>query len=153
MPAKYELKAPDGATIEPAQMEWVVAKARDLGLTNAQAQGLLNTMHAEVVQAREKAGQTEVEKRKAWREAAQAKFGDNLRDVTATANRAIARFGTPELDKLLHDTGMGDHPELLSAFYEAGRRISPDKFVGGRQGGDNRPARDPASVLYPPKAA
>ena len=40
-------------------------------------------------------------------------------------------FGTPELRDVLNMTGLGNHPEIIRAFYRAGKAISEDAFVSG----------------------
>lgn len=64
---------------------------------------------------------------KADKEVGGDKFDANL----ATAKKAIATFGTPELKTLLQKTGLGNHKEVLRAFYRAGKLISEDAFVSG----------------------
>jgi len=56
------------------------------------------------------------------------------------------KFGTPELTKLLNASGMGNHPEIIRAFYRAGKAISEDSFVGGSRA--TAPV-DPSKRMYP----
>lgn len=78
---------------------------------------------------------------KADKEIGGAKFDENL----AVAKRALDQFGTPALKTLLNDSGLGNHPEILRAFYRAGQAISQDGFVPGRSSA--APATD-ARKLY-----
>jgi hypothetical protein len=64
---------------------------------------------------------------KADKEFGGEQFAANL----ATAKKAIDAFGTPELRDVLRKTGLGNHPEVLRAFYRAGKAISEDSFVPG----------------------
>jgi len=72
-----------------------------------------------------------------------AKFNENL----AIAGKAIARFGTPALKTLLDETGLGNHPEFIRAFYKAGKLISEDG-LGART---EAPAvkKSDADIMYP----
>ena len=45
--------------------------------------------------------------------------------------KALDAFGTPELKDVLNATGFGNHPEVIKAFYKAGKAISADGFVPG----------------------
>lgn len=75
--------------------------------------------------------------------------GEKLSENLAIAKKAIDTFGTPELKQILEQSRLGNHPELIRAFYRAGKAISQDnRFVAGGSG--NAPAKgDPASALYP----
>ena len=87
---------------------------------------------------------------KGWVDAAQADTeigGPNLAQNVAVAKKAMDKFGTPELSKLLDETGLGNHPEIVRAFYRAGKAISEDRFVGG--GGPGFGSVDPAKRLFP----
>ena len=66
---------------------------------------------------------------KADKEFGGEKLGENL----AIAKTALDKFATPEFTKLLNDTGLGNHPEVLRVFYRAGKAISADTVVTGKQ--------------------
>lgn len=55
--------------------------------------------------------------------------GQNLPQTLQFARRAIDEIASPELKKILDDTGYGNHPELVRAFARLGKRISNDKMV------------------------
>lgn len=75
--------------------------------------------------------------------------GEKLSENLAIAKKAIDTFGTPELKELLEKSRLGNHPEVIRAFYRAGKAISQDnRFVAGGSGA--KPAKgDAASSLYP----
>lgn len=52
--------------------------------------------------------------------------GAPLKDVQAAAAKAIERFGGAELRQYLEDTGLGNHPSMVKAFFLAGTTISED---------------------------
>jgi len=86
-----------------------------------------------------------------WTEQARAdkEFGGaQLKDNLVIANKALGQFGTPELVSLLKETGLGNHPEIVRAFYRAGKAISEDTFVKGSMTSPQS-NRDYASHLYP----
>lgn len=50
----------------------------------------------------------------------------------AIAQKGMARIaGSPEMKKLLDDTGLGNHPLFVKAFFEVGRMVSEDKPPNG----------------------
>jgi hypothetical protein len=145
-PEKYEFKSPDGAQFDDAVLGAYSEVAKELNLSQEAAQKVLDKV-APVIQARQaeqiKAART------AWAQSAMAdkEFGgDNLPENIATAKKALETFGTPGLTKLLNETGLGNHPEVIRAFYRAGKAISEDKFVGGKGA---PPAADDVRSLYP----
>ena len=76
--------------------------------------------------------------------------GDKLPENMAVAEKALETFGTPELRTLLKQTGFGNHPEIIRAFYRAGKAISNDRFVTGANGpSQSSGERDFAKALYP----
>lgn len=57
-------------------------------------------------------------------------FGGDTFDANMNvANKALDEFGTPELKKVLTDTGLGNHPEVIRAFYKMGKLISQDSVA------------------------
>jgi hypothetical protein len=73
-----------------------------------------------------------------------AKLDENL----AVARRAVDAFGSPALKELLNTTGLGNHPEVVKAFYKAGKAISEDGFVRGQPKGPATES-DLAKSLFP----
>jgi hypothetical protein len=72
--------------------------------------------------------------------------GEALNANLATAKTALTRFGSPELTKLLDESRLGNHPEVIRFFHRVGKAIGDDSLVpGGRT--TNRPA-NPAQRLY-----
>lgn len=58
--------------------------------------------------------------------------GDRLGENLAVAKRALDALATPGLVQLLDKTGLGNHPDVVRAFYQAGRLIAEDSLVSGR---------------------
>ena len=75
--------------------------------------------------------------------------GEALAENLSVAKKALDQFGTPELRTLLNDSGLGNHPEIIRAFYRAGKAISEDRFVPAGAGVRTGGARDAAKSLYP----
>lgn len=130
-PEKYEFKAPEGRDFSPEVLGAFSEVAKELNLSEADAQKVIDKI-APAFAAR----QTEVLEaaRAQWETDAKAdkEFGgDKLDENMVVAKKALDAFGTPELRQLLNTSGLGNHPEIIRAFYRAGKAISEDKFVGG----------------------
>jgi hypothetical protein len=147
-PEKYEFAAPEGQQFNSDVLGEFEATARELDLSQEAAQTLLS----KVAPAIQKAQQAEaVRMQNEWAEAARSdkEFGgDKLAENLAVANKALTTFGTPELKTLLDQTGLANHPEIIRAFYKAGKQISSSTFVTGglAQSNDATPT---AKKLYP----
>jgi len=149
-PAQYEFKVPDGVQVDEAVITGFTEVAKELKLAPLAAQTILEKM-APALQARQ---QEVLQKaRNDWSEAAKADQeygGEKLNENLAVAKKAMDAFGSPELRTLLNESGLGNHPELIRAFYRAGKAISEDGFVpGGRASGG---PIDPAKRLFPNQA-
>ena len=142
-PEKYEFKAPEGREFSPEVIGAFSEVAKELNLSEADAQKVIDKI-APAFAAR----QTEVLEaaRVQWETDAKAdkEFGgDKLTENMAVAKKALDKFGTPELRELLNTSGLGNHPEIIRAFYRAGKAISEDKFVGGNPSpGDGKSLAD-----------
>lgn len=145
-PESYEFKVPEGVAFDEAGLEAFGKFAKDADLPQDKAQALLEKL-APAMQERAKAA---VESTKAqWMESSRTdkEFGgDKLTENLAVAKRALDTFGSPELRALLNESGLGNHPEIIRAFYRAGKAISEDRVVNGA--GGEAPV-DPAKRLFP----
>lgn len=150
VPEKYEFKAPEGTQLNPEVIGKFEGVAKELGLSQEAAQKVVDAMAPQLAAAQ--AAQFETVKTE-WADSARTdkEFGgDKLNENLAVAKKALDTFGTPELRTLLNDTGLGNHPEIIRAFYRAGQKISGSNFVPGGAAGAT-PA-SAAATLYPNQA-
>lgn len=144
-PEQYDFKAPDGKQFDTAVIDAYSEVAKELNLSNDDAQKLLDKV-APVIQSRQEEQIAAVRSEWGTQSANDKEFGgDKLQENLGVAKKALDAFGTPELKALLTESGLGNHPELIRAFYRAGKAISEDKFVGGKP---STQAND-AKSLYP----
>ncbi len=146
-PESYEFTAPEGISFDEGVIGTFSEVAKELNLPQNAAQKVLDKM-APVIQSRQMA-QIEAVKSQ-WTEATKTDKvigGEHLAENLAVAKKALDTFGTPEFNKLLNDSGFGNHPEVIRVFYRAGKAISEDRFVAGT-GGKNTP-QSVAQRMYP----
>jgi hypothetical protein len=144
-PDKYEFKAPEGTAYDSNLLAAFEAGAKEANLPQVAAQKLLDQM-APALASRQADQVTAI--RKEWFDASKAdkEFGgDKLEVNLGTAKRGLDSFGSPELNKLLVSTGLGNHPEIIRLMFKVGQAISEDKFVAGSA---PRSSVSAASVLY-----
>lgn len=135
-PEQYEeFTAPEGVDLDPALSGDLKTLAKELDLTQEQAQKVADlgakltqtnaAKQAEMLTAAAQEWETQAR--------ADAEFGgDGFEANLGHAKKAIDAFATPELKKLLNETRLGNHPEVIRFMVRAGKAISEDRFVGGR---------------------
>lgn len=153
VPEKYEWNKPEGfeGELDQAAIEQFEPIAKELGLTQEQADKLVG-IHAESLQsAQQHAAEQHSQQMETWTnelrndpEFGGANFDANLK----SAQKAVKEFGSEGLIKALDETGMGNHPDLVRTFAMIGKSISEDGFVSGGKSGGPRSAAD---IMYPSK--
>lgn len=147
-PEKYEFKPAEGQELDAAALEQFEPIARELNLTNEQAQKMVDLYGTKIMpmvqQQQVEAWQKTTEQWAADVKADKEIGGDKLTGNLSAAQRALAQFGTPKLKEYLEGTGLGNHPELVKAFVKIGKAMSEDGMVDG----SNQGQRSAAEVLY-----
>lgn len=141
---------PEGLQADKEAVEEFKSLAKELGLQQENAQKVADIGFKLAQKWEAKQAEQIKAVRESWTDASKTdkEFGgDKLQENLAVAKKALDSFGSPELSKLLNESGLGSHPEIIRAFYRAGKAISEDKFVPG---GATLPttSKDPAEVLY-----
>ncbi|ENA2905002.1 peptidase [Escherichia coli] len=146
-PEKYEFQVAEGVELDTEALKDFEPVARELNLTNEQAQKLVDAypkILAGVQQRQAEAWQKTTEQWAADVKADKEIGGDKLISNLSAAQRALDQFGTPELKEYLNTTGLGNHPDLVKTFVKIGKAMSEDGMVtGGNEG-----QRSAAEVLY-----
>ncbi|EFM0018497.1 peptidase [Escherichia coli] len=146
-PEKYEFQAGEGVELDAEALKDFEPVARDLNLTNEQAQKLVDAypkILAGVQQRQADAWQATTEQWAADVKADKEIGGEKLTANLSAAQRALDQFGTPELKEYLNTTGLGNHPDLVKTFVKIGKSMSEDGMVTGKETGQ----RSAAEVLY-----
>lgn len=145
-PAEIKLKLPENALIDAASVEGIASFAKERGLSQEQAQALLERENATAVNQQtmlKEQSQQWVKEVLADKEIG----GANAKQNVALAHRVIERFASPILVQQLRDTGLGNHPELLRVFVNIGKLMSDDQLVMGS--GAPKVERSTAEIFYP----
>lgn len=142
-PEEYaDFELPEGFELDAAALDAFKPIAKELNLSQEQAQRLVTLQTENAQRWADQLVTQHIEQRTSWREAStnDSEFGGaGLAQNLATAKQAREAFGTPELSKLLNETGLGDHPEVIRYFYRVGKATSEHDFVNtgkpAKQGG------------------
>lgn len=148
-PEKYDLKVPDGMTLDETAFADFEPIARELNLSNEQAQKLADLYSKRTTELVQKQQETWKETTAKWVDDVKADKeigGQNLDVSVRHAQAALTKFGTPELRAQMDATGMGNHPELVRVFARIGKAMAEDTFVQSSRDGTQV---DPAKKLFP----
>lgn len=130
-PTEYQLTLPDGYTATEAELQLFKDAARDMVLSNDQANALLK-MHAEKVeqsvnQAMEQIGLEWAAQSKSDPEIGGARLHEHVR----AADQVIKRFGGDKLREVLTQTRLGDHPEIIRFLSKIGMAMGEGAYNRG----------------------
>lgn len=151
-PEQYaDFTLPEGLTFNSEVLDDFKAIAKERNLSQEDAQKFTD-LGAKLIQQSQTKTLEQIEATQAqWAEAASTdkEFGgDKLTENMAIANKALSTFGSPELTKMLSESKLGNHPEIIRAFYRVGKAISEDKLVAGATKPANAES-DLAKKMYP----
>lgn len=139
VPEKYEIKMPEGRELDADLLGKFTPILKELKLTNDEAQKLAGLLVEDQI-AKEKAYQGITE---GWKKDTIKILGNDYQAQLAIASKFIDKFGNDEVRKVLDDTGLGNHPEIVQLFIKAGKHFGNDNFVTGepKQNAINDPER------------
>ena len=151
-PETYEtFSLPEGMEMNTAQLEVFLPLAKDLNLTQEQAQKLVSLDAAQKVAAAQAQQQATDDMLDGWRDETKADEtlgGANLPQTLAHVNTFLNKFGTPELRQFLDESGAGNRLDVIRLFANAGKAMGEDGVTG--RGGLVAPAaKTHAQLLYP----
>lgn len=141
-PEKYELKAPEGMDFDGAAFEAAEPTLRELGLSNEQAQKLVDTYAKDIVpkifeRANQNLNQVAADRRKEWNDSFEKDpdIGGPKKDATiAAAARAFDHYGIKKgegLRQLLDESGLGNHPDMIRFVARIGADLEEGSFERG----------------------
>lgn len=143
IPEKYEFKAADGVELDTELLEAIAPTFKELGLTQEKATKLVdgfNAISSKLYEAREAKAESDFKEfmsttAKNNIAAIRKEWGNEFDGNLAIAQRGIARFLSDAGKKKLEDSGLGNDPEFVKAFYQAGKMIQEDQPPHGKPNG------------------
>jgi len=132
-PEKYEdFKFPVGSVINQPILEEFQGLAKELDLNQEKAQRLIDLQIKHVDSFAQTMQETFQKIKDDWKAETIKELKGEAKTSLVIAGRAIEKLGTPGLRKMLNETGVGNHPELVKFFIEAGKLVSEDKVIDGK---------------------
>lgn len=161
-PEKYEdFKVPEGYTLDSKVAEEASGIFKDMNLSQAQAQTLVDFYAAKTREAADAPFEAYKTMRAEWQTkvAADPEIGSKLPEVKQTVSRALDSLGDAKLASDFREamdlTGAGDHPAFIKAFYKLAQQVNEGHSVRGSNpspAGQKAPGSGPVSAahaLYP----
>jgi hypothetical protein len=69
--------------------------------------------------------------------------GDAFKQNVELAHRALTKFAPEGFVKMLEQTGLGNHPDLVRTFFRIGKQMSEDQLIiPGAQAGGKKSAEE-----------
>lgn len=144
---------PQGVEVDTAALEEAQSLFAEARLSQPQAQKLVDLYAGKMSELVQRQIETQISaaesRQKAW--VAEVKSdpdlgGRRFESARAAAQRALSRFGTPELRRSLDELGVSNSPQLFRFFVRVGQEVSENAWTGSRADATGLSA---AETLYP----
>lgn len=143
VPEKYDVKLPEGFSVDQTALDALTPVFKELGLTN-EAVNKLAVAYAPQIKAQIEAQQKEAidawtKETDKWKADSVKTLGADAAKELAFAAKIINKIGTKyqnedgsegnSLRDILEHTRVGNHPEITKLFISLGKMLSADSFV------------------------
>jgi len=141
-PEKYEpFTMPEGHEQDQAMADTFEPVFRELGLSQAKAQKLIEAYHEHIVPKNLETTMQQWDDLKAkWAEETKNDKeygGEKFQENFHFAAKAMDQFATPELRAALNEYGIGNHPEMVRLMIRVGKALSDDPNLPGKSAGND----------------
>ena len=147
VPEKYEIKAPEGMTLDETKISEFTPIAKELGLTNEGLQKLVDYQAKQIAKATEAQAQAFEDFKTNTQKEAVEFFGPKLEAELPYVAKARDNFFSKETMDLLEATGLTNHKSVIADFAKIGRAFAEDKLVEGKAAAPED-TRTPGQIIY-----
>jgi hypothetical protein len=155
-PAEYaEFQLPEGVQVDEQKMADFKAKAREAGLSQEQAQKLVDVHTNAIKAASDASTQLWYDTQKEWQQQVIKDpeiGGKNFEPMKETVAKAIDTVGGEDAQKIrqaFEYTGAGNNPDIIRFLYRLGKAIGEGGAVGGGMPAAVEQPKSAAERLYP----
>lgn len=146
-PEAYEFEAPQGQEFDKAVLGGFEEVARELDLTQDGAQAILTKVAPLLAEQARTERQAIIDGWATELAADKELGGDKLSENLADGDRAITRFGSPELIDLLNGTGLIGAPEIVRFAVKVGQAFREERvLIGGPAKKKDEDLNDPSVI-------
>lgn len=134
IPEKYELKAPEGMTIDNGMLEGLTPVFKEIGITQEQAQKLADVYAPMLKKQAESYRQESIKEfdkiTESWKQETIKELGADYEKKLAPAAKLIDKSGFgKDIREMMSETRVGNHPVMVRFLTWLGSKISEDSFV------------------------
>jgi hypothetical protein len=151
VPEKYDIKVPDGITLDEKLVSEFTNVAKELKLTNEQAQKLVDLQTKGALDHAQKITSDYNSTVESWKKETLEKLGPKHGEEIGYANKFLDKFANSETRQLLIDTGLANNYNIMNTLIKAGKAIAEDRLTDGH-GSANGSKKSAAEILYGGKA-
>lgn len=151
VPEKYELKMPEGWTLDEEGLAELTPIMHELKASNEQVQAVADLYIRRMSAAREKQIAAERETVKNWREELKndaeiggAKYEENL----ASVKKMLVKYGSEDFYNYLDDSSLGNYPPFVKVMVKIAKELEDDKFIPGGGAFSDDPASAAAKMIF-----
>jgi hypothetical protein len=145
-PEKYELTLSEQSPLPAARIDEIAAEAKELGLSNDDAQKLLAREEKAVADDRAREAARVASLKSTWIEEVKndpEMGGENANKTAELSSRFVEKHASPKLKAILDSTGMGNFPEFVRLMAKGGALMGEGEIVpSGGGGGSNELSKD-----------
>ena len=135
-PESYEsFTVPEGFETDDESVEQFSSMAKELDLSQEQAQKLLNKQAELNADMKAQAETARVQREQSWVDELKADAvvgGKNLPETVERANRTLRNLGSPELISLIKENGYGNNPAVVKFMANIDKKLGEDSMVEGK---------------------
>jgi len=150
---EYELELPENSSLTVEDLNQIAEEASKLGLTKAEAEKLIASREGLYQRGLSKAEEVYVAKIQKARHEIESHpdfSGDKKVETFAAINRAVTKFGDPELINLLNTPEVGNNIVIAKFLKRLGDAIAPDTIPGkGTTSAESNSESNTLKALYP----
>ncbi len=125
------LVLPENSLLTAGSVAALKEQAASLHLPASLLQTWLEQEEIRLEQQAQQQASAKREQQQNWAQQTRAMLGEKWQEEVSHAVRAADRLGGPQLRQLLEETGLGNHPAMVRAFAQVGKRMAEDVFVNG----------------------
>ncbi len=160
VPEQYTFSTPEGQPdLQTETLTQFTDLARQLGLSNAKAQAALDWYRENIllgINRRQQDLQQTVTQ--GWQQEIREDRelgGEKMKQTLRTAQGLIKEYPrSAEFTKMLNETGIGNHPEMVRFIHHWGKGLQEDRqLLGGRNSGGRSMTQEQFQALRPPERA
>jgi hypothetical protein len=151
VPEKYDLKLPEGSTLDAKTVEKIGDYSRSQKFSAEQAQALLEREHKSAAEFEQAQTARLAEENKKWEKALNDDKeigGEGLKKNVELAKRAVDKYASDEFKALLDSTGFGNHPEVVRIFSRIGKAMEEDSLIGGKNAGGGTGKKKAEDIMF-----